>query len=231
MSFVIHKKPNIDQKNKKKPPPRPPPPNFSRYKSKSSFNLVQQNDNLIELSPPDSPKVERTHNNFGGSVSSSFSSSTSSLASSKKSLECDNLLTNNLWPINLHSYDKQNYSSYNKSKSSFYVPSEVTVVKEKTYNTANQSTSSQEYYSTNRINIPPIFGPTIIRPQNKNQSKHKLPKGENYTNNDLFPIELPMPSIPPPSPPKENVDVNVAYGIALYDYPSSNPSDLTFQVS
>lgn len=78
---------------KKKPPPRPPPPNLNKVQSKSAWNLNQQFDgiSLIDLSAPESLNTFVANRNraFGGSVSSSFSSSTSSLASSKKSFEYD----------------------------------------------------------------------------------------------------------------------------------------------
>nr|CAI5857304.1 unnamed protein product [Callosobruchus analis] len=185
-------------KTKKKPPPRPPPPNFSKYKSKSSLFLNQQTDNLIDLDSPDSPKVERK-NNIGGSVSSSFSSSTSSLASSKKSLDYDFPFLNNIWPISTTSTSVTTYS-HTQTRSTFYTAG------------ANQGTSK---------NIPSSVGPTIIKPKVLNSVK------ATPANND----KLPMPDIPPPSPPKDVEDVNIAYGIALYDYEGTAPSDLSFQVS
>ncbi|CAH1955542.1 unnamed protein product [Acanthoscelides obtectus] len=184
-------------KNKKKPPPRPPPPDFSKYKSKSSLFLSQQSDNLIDLDSPDSPKNERKRN-IGGSVSSSFSSSTSSLASSKKSLDYDFPFLNNIWPMTSSTTNTSSAScSQTQSKSSFYT-------------TTKQGISK---------NIPSGPGPTIIRVPNNIK--------ETVSNNE----KLPMPDVPPPSPPKEVDDVNIAYGIALYEYQGTEPSDLSFQAN
>jgi hypothetical protein len=40
----------------------------------------------------------------------------------------------------------------------------------------------------------------------------------------------PMPKVPPPSPPKGNYDVVTPYGVALYDFPATQPGDLALQV-
>lgn len=102
---------------KKKPPPRPPPPNFNKVKSKSAWNLNQQFDgiSLIDLSPPESPKnfVANRNKAFGGSVSSSYSSSTSSLASSKKSFEYES--------VNVDPWTIQAPNNNATSQSTFYV--------------------------------------------------------------------------------------------------------------
>lgn len=156
------------QKTKKKPPPRPPPPNFLKYKSKSTYNLTQGTPNLIEWSPPSSPKAERPHQ-FGGSVSSSYSSSTSSLTSSKKSLEYEN--------------------------SVFYI---------------NPSTMNSISNNSNGLK------PRIIRAAPPKKTKE-----------DASP---PMPKVPPPSPPRGNYDVVTPYGIALFDFPATQPGDLALQV-
>uniref|UniRef100_V5FY66 SH3 domain-containing protein n=1 Tax=Anoplophora glabripennis TaxID=217634 RepID=V5FY66_ANOGL len=217
MSFVTHKS-KIGLKSKKKPPPRPPPPNFAKYKSKSSFNLNQPLESLIEWSPPRSPTVDRTHT-FGGSVSSSFSSSTSSLASSKKSFEYDVPVTNNLWPINTNG-NYQNHPKptlqqavqYGKPNVSAPVPKQASIPKQS---------------NVSKVNVPTIFGPTIIRAQ-----VPKIKPSERKQNNSDPPSPvLPMPSVPPPSPPKEASDVDVPFGIALYDYQATDPRDLSFQVN
>lgn len=205
--------PFTTQKQRKKPPPRPPPPNFTKYKSKSSLNLNQpnQNVNLIEWSPPNSPKPERTRN-FGGSVSSSFSSSTSSLASSKKSFEFEPPVTNHLWPIQTQATPLPQTNGGATFQS--YLP------------TAGSQTSTKigNNSSINSLNVPSFFGPTIIRPK---------VKPNNNRTNDLSPSSgsPPMPNIPPPSPPKDVTDIETPYGIALFDYPASHPSDLALQVS
>ncbi|KAJ8923643.1 hypothetical protein NQ315_010223 [Exocentrus adspersus] len=218
MSFVTHKT-KTGLKSKKKPPPRPPPPNFSKYRSKSTFNLNQQFENLIEWSPPHSPTVERTHT-FGGSVSSSFSSSTSSLASSKKSFEYDIPVTNNLWPINTNG----NLVSY-PPKSSTTPQQFVQYGKPTRPAPVTKPASIQKQNDVPKVNVPAIFGPTIIRAQAPKikVSEHKL--------NDSDPPSPPMPSVPPPSPPKGVTDVDVPYGIALYDYRATDPRDLSFQTN
>ncbi|XP_060516132.1 uncharacterized protein B0303.7 [Cylas formicarius] len=198
---------------KKKPPPRPPPPNFSKYKSKSTYNLNQpnQNSNLIEWSPPNSPTTDRNRH-FGGSVSSSFSSSTSSLASSKKSFELESPVSSNLWPLsNQHNCVPNNSVAINTNGTfqSYLVP-------------PPSISAKSNLTSSNGLNIPSVFGPTIIRPQTAKKST----KVENAK---LPSPTLPMPKIPPPSPPKVDVEVETSYGVALYDYPGSDPSDLTFQ--
>nr|CAH7739176.1 unnamed protein product [Callosobruchus chinensis] len=68
-------------------------------------------------------------------------------------------------------------------------------------------------------NIPSSVGPTIIKPKVLNTVKTTAAN------------KLPMPDIPPPSPPKDIDDVNIAYGIALYNYQGTEPSDLSFQVN
>ncbi|KAL1492639.1 hypothetical protein ABEB36_010869 [Hypothenemus hampei] len=134
MSFVT-------QKHKKKPPPRPPPPNFSKLKSKSTFNLTPlvPTGSLIEWSPPNSPNPEATHH-FGGSVSSSFSSSTSSLASSKKSFDID--LSSLQWPVS------QSQGNNGATFQSYLV------------NSGSFNTKTRNSQNT-------FIGPTIIRPKVK----------------------------------------------------------------
>ncbi|XP_049821624.1 uncharacterized protein B0303.7 [Aethina tumida] len=190
--FTTHKQKSSQSNTKKKPPPRPPPPNLSKYKSKSTFNLNNQLDNLIEWSPPNSPKAERSQQ-FGGSVSSSFSSSTSSLASSKKSFEFD-LPTN--WPTN------------------------IPVIQTTMKNTTSAN--------SNPVNVPSLFGPTIIRAK---EGKKNLKIKPDITYSVFKEADSPpMPSIPPPSPPKEVADIDTPYGIAEYDFPASHPSDLGIQI-
>ncbi|KAF5284754.1 hypothetical protein FQA39_LY04479 [Lamprigera yunnana] len=180
---------------KKKPPPRPPPPNLDKIRSKSAWNLNQQFDGipLIDLSPPESPKnfLATRNRAFGGSVSSSFSSSTSSLASSKKSFECDN--------VNVDPWS---------------IPAPP-----------NSLTQSTFYISSNSLSVPQISVPTIIRPQSNKKNVFK---------SSCVPYEReqspPMPSIPPPSPPKEIDEVVVPYGIALYNYQALQPDDLALQI-
>lgn len=195
--------PFTTQKGKKKPPPRPPPPNFSKYKSRSTLNLNQQNQsvNLIEWSPPNSPKPERSRH-YGGSVSSSFSSSTSSLASSKKSFESDGLppVTNSMWPVQPQ-------------------PLAVSPTFQSFLPTASTHIGS---IGAHTLNVPQ-FRPTIIRPKVKLNSRN-----DNLSAPSASP---PMPNIPPPSPPKGNMDVETPYGIALFNYSTSQSSDLNFQVS
>ncbi|KAJ8941251.1 hypothetical protein NQ314_010449 [Rhamnusium bicolor] len=227
MSFVTHKA-KVGLKNKKKPPPRPPPPNFSKYKSKSSHNLNQQFENLIEWSPPNSPTVER-NNTFGGSVSSSFSSSTSSLASSKKSFEYDIPITNNLWPVNFNNsnqanHTKQSNTPVNNTSHVFRYgkPSAPTCQ-------SNQVSLPKQSYPP-KINVPSIFGPTIIRAQVPKKYKQTTNEQKENDNKPLS-LVLPMPSVPPPSPPKESSEVEIPYGIALYDYQATDPSDLSFQAN
>jgi hypothetical protein len=169
----------FQQKNKKKPPPRPPPPNFIKYKSKSSYNLAQGIPNLIDWSPPSSPKQEHPHQ-FGGSVSSSYSSSTSSLTSSKKSLENDNSVFHINWI------------------------------------STNSTIQGKENTSA--------LKPRIIRaPPPK---KSVLNKDDLVAN-----CSPPMPKVPPPSPPKGNYDVVTPYGVALYDFPATQPGDLALQAN
>ncbi|CAG9855515.1 unnamed protein product [Phyllotreta striolata] len=211
MSFILQKTKPFD-KNKKKPPPRPPPPNFSKYRSKSTFNL---NENLIEWSPPNSPKTERV-SNFGGSVSSSFSSSTSSLASSKKSFDCDNMsVSNNIWPINLNAIATTSNATN--------VPySHQTVGRQSTNVILNQpiSRNGQRNVNANHLSVPTIIRP---RPIKTKAIKEQI---EEPSNNSP-----PMPSVPPPSPPKNVDNEDIPYGIALYDFEAKEPNDLSFQAN
>ncbi|XP_018333133.1 SH3 domain-containing protein 19 [Agrilus planipennis] len=188
------------QKNgeKKKPPPRPPPPNFSKMRSKSAWNLNQPYEevSLIDLSPPRSPATFISNRNhaFSGSISSSFSNSTSSLASSKKSYELDNNIC-----------DTWSLQSNSASQSPIY--------SQQTEKTINKST----------VQMPM---PTIIRAQ-----PSKVSTSNNFRK--VFPgsESPPMPNIPPPSPPKETVDVNTPYAIALYNYPAPYEGDLELEVN
>ncbi|XP_056646047.1 SH3 domain-containing protein 19-like [Diorhabda sublineata] len=186
---------NVEPKTKKKPP-RPPPPNWSKYRSKSTYNLFE---NLIEWTPPNSPKIEKK---IGGSVSSSFNSSNSSLASSKNSIECDIPIFNNLWPTsrsNIHNKNTSDVPSTHANTKPINIPS-------------NHSYAS-----------PSTLGPTIIRSiQKKNMCKESI---------KMSPPSIPMPSIPPPDPPKDIQYDDIPYGIALYDFQSKEPNDLPFQVN
>ncbi|GJQ66993.1 hypothetical protein Trydic_g21922 [Trypoxylus dichotomus] len=209
------RKPNrnvTNQNIKKKPPPRPPPPDFTKMRSKSAWNLNQASDNicLFEWSPPSSPKS--TNRNFGGSISSSFSSSTSSLASSKKSFEYDTS------PFNVTPWNFTNNIG-NAPQGNILLP---------TIATTTTSTT------TNPV-VPQISVPTIIRaqPPKKPIKPNMKPVPRCVTPPCLshLPVDNspPMPSIPPPSPPKD-VDETVApFGIALYDFPGSQNGDLPLQ--
>ncbi|XP_066247076.1 uncharacterized protein B0303.7 [Euwallacea similis] len=202
------------QKQKKKPPPRPPPPNFSKYKSKSTFNLAQPTSaNLIEWSPPNSPSQERARH-FGGSISSSFSSSTSSLASSKKSLEFESPLANNQWPLPAQYTTATSTQPPSNGGATFqsYISNQQT-------STIKSSSSAS---ASNNLNVPSILGPTIIRPK----VRQLTIQNDNVSSPSGSP---PMPNIPPPSPPKEISDIETSYGIVIHDYPASLPSDLNLQ--
>lgn len=138
----ISNKQKFGQNIKKKPPPRPPPPNLSKMRSKSAWNLNQVDNtvSLIEWSPPSSPRVADRVNHYGGSAFSSFSSSTSSLASSKKSYEYESTLLNtNPWSPPAHATSQV-------QNSMFYVPSQVDGV-------------------NNKVGRAQALAPTIIRAQ------------------------------------------------------------------
>ncbi|CAG9759813.1 unnamed protein product [Ceutorhynchus assimilis] len=202
---------SMTNNRKKNPPPRPPPPNFSKCRSKST-SLNQQNQsaigNLIDFSPPSSPKPERTRN-FGGSVSSSFNSSTSSLASSKKSLEFEPLVTNNLWPIQARVTHSSQTSNNGITFQSYLTP-------------GGSQTSA---HVKSEPGAPSFFVPTIIRPKAKANGR----PDDSCTITNSPSGSLPMPLIPPPSPPKDIGNVETPYGLALYDYPATHPSDLALQ--
>lgn len=189
---------------KKKPPPRPPPPNLSKMKSKSAWNLNQVDNSvsLIEWSPPTSPRVSDRVNHYGGSAFSSFSSSTSSLASSKRSFEYESApFTANPWSPSPTTSQVQN--------SMFYVPSQLEGINK---SAARVQTSA----------------PTIIRPQ---QPKPSAFKSKDITRDVLAASKPVMPTLPPPpSPPKGDVEIVTPYGIALFDFPATQPGDLSLQV-
>ncbi|KAF7268532.1 hypothetical protein GWI33_018405 [Rhynchophorus ferrugineus] len=150
--------------------------------------------------PPNFTKYKKRTRQFGGSVSSSFSSSTSSLASSKKSFEYEVPVSNIVWPV----HSQQNSVPHGNG-GSFH---------------SYISTNSTKPGNSSNLNVPSFFGPTIIRPHVKKQQKPE----------DFGPSgSPPMPNIPPPSPPKEYNEIETPYGIALYDYRASHPSDLDFQ--
>lgn len=196
----LSNKQKFGQNMKKKPPPRPPPPNLNKMRSKSAWNLnqVDSNVSLIEWSPPSSPRVSDRVNHYGGSAFSSFSSSTSSLASSKKSYEYESA------PLNTNPWSPPAHATSQVQNSLFYVPSQVDGVNNRT---AGRSQAS---------------APTIIRAQ---------PPKSAFKANIVPAGKSTMPSLPPPpSPPKENVDIVTPYGVALFDFPATQHGDLRLQV-
>ncbi|XP_044765384.1 uncharacterized protein B0303.7 [Coccinella septempunctata] len=200
--------------SKKKPPPRPPPPNLNKLKSKSTHTIHKNCDNfnLIDWSPPNSPKSD-TLPKFGGSVSSSFSSSTSSLASIKKSTDYDGLLATNfsstVWGTN-SVQNSNNSTSSNRS-----------IIRNNNYGPHNIKCNENNLTS---VPSSSMFGPTIIRPRNRMNAKPELPSVSDS------PPSLPMPTGPPPSPPKDVTDVITPYGIALYEFPATQLGDLGLEV-
>lgn len=202
-SFTKQQK--FGQNMKKKPPPRPPPPNLNKLRSKSAWNLNQVDNNvsLIEWSPPGSPRVTDRVNHYGGSAFSSFSSSTSSLASSKKSYEYESA------PINTNPWSPPAHATSQVQNSMFYVPSQTDSASNKA--AARAQTSA----------------PTIIRAQPQ-KSAFKL-KETGFFKEPA--AKSTMPNLPPPpSPPKGSVDIVTPYGVALFDFPASQPGDLALQV-
>lgn len=195
---------------KKKPPPRPPPPDFSKIKSKSAWQLNQNLDNLslIEWSPTNSPTTTRPS---GGSLYSSFSSSTSSLASSKRSSEYESLpfsVTNNLVQIDHQTSKNANMPVFNLTWSA-KIQEQVAAKQNEKLSSASQA-----------------IMPTIIRPHLKNSSKSRM--GAAATTGNASP---PMPMGPPPSPPKEIKYESVPCAIALHDFPASQPGDLPLETN
>ncbi|KAL3290001.1 hypothetical protein HHI36_023378 [Cryptolaemus montrouzieri] len=202
------------QRSKKKPPPRPPPPNLNKVKSKSTHNIQRKLDslNLIDWSPPNSPRSESMPK-FGGSVSSSFSSSTSSLASIKKSTDYEGLLPTSFSTAIWGSNTVQNNIS--------------TTLVETTVRNNNCATNHLRINENNSLNTTSsasLFGPTIIRPRQKKKPRPELP-GTSYSS-----PSLPMPTGPPPSPPKCAAEVITPYGIALYPFPATQAGDLALEV-
>ena len=187
-----------NQCTRKKPPPRPPPPDFRKIKSRYAWNL-------IDISPPNSPRITETS---GGSISSSFSSSSSSIASSKKSYESDvPKFNSNLWT------NVQVSSTYLDDVDKFSC----------TQNAQFLTTTIQK------------SNPTIIRAQSPRATDRitTYVSSDNLLSlsNDISSTcSLPMPSIPPPSPPKIVEDIKLSYGIALYNFSGTHPGDLAIQV-
>ncbi|KAF2905185.1 hypothetical protein ILUMI_00995 [Ignelater luminosus] len=185
---ALHKRSTNQRSNqqnvKKKPPPRPPPPNLNKVKSKSAWNLNQQFEDvsLIDLSPPQSPKnfVANRNRAFGGSVSSSFSSSTSSLASSKKSFEYE---TVNVDPWALAPPTNTNVPQ----QSTFYLGSNL----------------------NNTPIVPQISVPTIIRaqPNKRNQIKTKQ---EPFERENSPPMPAVPPPSPPKEVSEVTVPYGIA---------------------
>lgn len=203
---------NSNQAVKKKPPPRPPPPDFTRIRSKSAWNLNQNIENLslIEWSPPQSPKTNRPS---GGSVYSSFSSSTSSLASSKRSSEYESIpfnVVNSLMPTD-NLPKNSNMPVFNLTWSA----------------KLQQEVASKQNEQVTCV--PQISMPTIIRAQGKCNGKLKtastLPEGPTHSRN----ISPPMPMGPPPSPPKEVSDITVPCAVAIHNFPGTQAGDLALE--
>lgn len=172
-------------------------------KSKSVYNLNQQFEEgcLIDLSPPNSPKSFVTQRNrvFGGSVSSSFSSSTSSLASSKRSFEYE--------MVNLDPWKTQ--TGVTGSNSTFY-----------------------DRVAGAQLSIPM---PTIIRSSQTSKTNgdarsasHNQVRQRNVARTTTTICDtLPMPKLPPPSPPKEVYEEVVPFAMANANY---TPSDTNSQL-
>lgn len=186
-----------NQCTRKKPPPRPPPPDFRKIKHRYSWNL-------IDISPPNSPRISET---FGGSISSSFSSSSSSIASSKKSYESDvPKFNSNLWTnVQVSSTCIDDVNKFPCTQNAPFVTTPI------------QKSN-----------------PTIIRAQSPKVTDRitTYVSSENLLSlsNDISSCSLPMPSVPPPSPPKSVEDIKLSYGIALYNFSGTHPGDLTIQV-
>lgn len=194
-----------NNKQKKKPPPRPPPPKFSSNvrKTQSAWNINNETT-LIEWSPPNSP-TGKNHHTFGGSISSSFSSSTSSLASSKKSLEYETPMISNPW----------------NGTAQYPFP--------------NLSLQAKSLVEQQQKELQPIKKsvPTIIRAATTNKRSNNT-KFVDTNVNDVSPgsESPPMPSIPPPQPPKDiDEDVITPFAIALYNFEGTHPDDLSLQVN
>lgn len=210
----------LPQQNKKRkiPPPRPPPPNFgNKVKSQSAWNLNQV-DSLLEWSPPGSPKTNDfpkfSNRPMGGSVSSSFSSSTSSLASSKKSFEYETV------QFNISPWANANQTNQ------FGTHQLNSISPISTANPSPNSIRSSASSSQGSPVVPQISVPTIIRPQAPKPSYTSLQKNLPAPSNSP-----PMPSVPPPSPPKETKFIATPVGVALYDFPGNCPGDLPLQVN
>lgn len=210
------------------PPPRPPPPNFGLAKSKSAWSITQPDNtaSLIEWSPPNSPKPAYSHKQFNGSVSSSFSSSTSSLASSKKSYEFENA-SDWLQVSNSAFYAKVQAPpvprNANNNLGSTKIGPGPTIIrpappKKKALRPTSSACTSREVSP-----LPGYFQPGGLSTPTSSVT------GLNLHQN-LFDNSPPMPNIPPPSPPKDVKDVVVPFGIALYDYNSGQNGDLQFSV-
>lgn len=77
---------------------------------------------------------------------------------------------------------------------------------------------------------PQIMMPTIIRPQAKTNSKLKaaVRNEKQLTERDSSP---PMPSVPPPSPPKEVTYDTVPCAIVVHNFPGTQPGDLSLEVN
>lgn len=199
------------QKLKKKPPPRPPPPDLSNIKSKSAWQLNQNGENicLIDWSPPNSPKTNRPS---GGSLYSSFSSSTSSIASSKRSSEYESLpFTSNVL---------QNDQTGKSSNMPVFNLTWSAKIQQQVASKQNEKLS----------NTPQILMPTIIRPQVKTNVKLKtggrIEKSGN--NGDVSP---PMPIEPPPSPPKEVIYNTVPCAVAIHKFQATQSEDLPLEAN
>lgn len=86
--------------------------------------------------------------------------------------------------------------------------------------------------------MPQISVPTIIRAQPPKRPPSRMnTKPVPQINTSQLPLSTlrldnspPMPSIPPPSPPKEVDETVMPFGIALYDFPGSQSGDLPLQV-
>lgn len=227
-------------KPKKKAPPRPPPPKFnnsvlydktwdfpssSNTNHYSTHNISRKPDfttSLIDLSTPlddffQQPTLKPMSNNYTHSDDDIFKP------------KPQPAFTNNHFPPK-----QQTNKNYTVGNSSFFGSTTTNTVN---YLDLSTGVNSMTISDVQTQKPSASAAPTIIRAQPKKRDYGAF-QVTNVSRNfiDANNYSPPMPTIPPPSPPKfvnqaaAAFDVSLPHGVALYNYFANHPDDLTIQV-
>lgn len=210
-------KPVGEVKPKKKPPPRPPPPKF--------------NNSILYDKTWDFPS---SSNSFNQNVSKKPDFTTSLIDLSID----DDFFKQPAFPIQPVSHFPNESYKFNPNPKPPIAPTKPQVNNFSVGNSsffgvkANNS-NSVNYLDLSAQNLP--SGPTIIRVQPRAKKNYGAVKPLTSNQRQYFDSNYspPMPSIPPPSPPKflnQAFDDTLPHGVALYQFIPSQKYDLSLEV-